>query len=147
MNFELKDKIEVTKEFLSELETKSWHEIEHLQNLIINIANTKENIELLKLLNGLLTNYYIFTGGLERLTSSEMVFSTIDDEQEQPKVPELTKVAVADEESHIKDKKETFAGFTGDITAETTNFEPFEYFVDFDEPSGEALTDEDLYNV
>ena len=26
------------------------------------------------------------------------------------------------------------------------DFEAFEYFVDFDEPEGEALTDDDLYN-
>jgi hypothetical protein len=33
------------------------------------------------------------------------------------------------------------------ISDEIEDFEPFEYFVDFDEPVGEKLTDEDLYQI
>ena len=145
MNFELKDKIEITKEFLNELEAKSWHEIDHLQNQIINIANTKENTELLKLLNGLLTSYYVFTGGLERLTSNETVPSIENNEQEAQQAAELNKMSTTVDELPVEEP--VLAEFASDIVTETTDFEPFEYFVDFDEPTGDALTDEDLYNL
>lgn len=149
MEYCLKDKIVVTKDFLNDLETKSWQEIEHLQNQIANIEANKESAPLLKLLNNLLTSYYVFTGGLENLGggSSEVAFD--NDEKD------LTQATTANETINEPDDSDTvqavedtkFTTMLGTTAAKTADFEPFEYFVDFDEPSGEALTDEDLYNL
>jgi len=135
MEYELKDKLQVTKEFLNDLEVKSWQEIEHLQNQIVNIEATKENLELIQLLKNLLTSYYVFTGGLENLNDN------------------TNKLTINEPKSIESIKLEPEATFSDEfVTSEVAleqnmdSSEPFEYFVDFDEPVGEPLTDEELYN-
>lgn len=149
MEYCLKDKIVVTKDFLNDLETKSWQEIEHLQNQIANIEANKESAPLLKLLNNLLTSYYVFTGGLENLSGGGLEVAFANDDKD------LTQATTANETIDEPDDSDTvqavedtkFTTMLGTTDAKTADFEPFEYFVDFDEPSGEALTDEDLYNL
>ena len=144
MNYELKDKIIATKELLSELEVKSWQEIEHLQTQIANLADSPINDKLKQLLKNLLTSYYIFTGGVETLSSE-----SADLEIEPIKAPiinrelaEPIEAAVEQEmpapadELQIEDTR--LAGYEADDT--------FEYFVDFDDPIGDPITDDDLYN-
>lgn len=145
-NYSLKDKIHVTKEFLDEVTSKSWQEIEYLQNQISNIeAVTEQDKKFVQLLNSLLTNYYIFIGGIENLSSNDI----------SDKATITNKPADA-QELLIHDEVETFDGaFTPDLLNSASKiqisndaevgYEPFEYFVDFDEPIGEKLTDEDLY--
>lgn len=142
MEYILKDKIAVTKEFLSDLESKSWQEIERLQSQISNI----EDAELLKLLNNLLTSYYVFTGGLENLIDTKVIQKNTEpankicakEEPMQANSLELetrTELRGNDnlfEPRHVKD-------------VEQKDIKPFEYFVDFDEPTGDPISDEDLY--
>jgi hypothetical protein len=147
MNYNLKDKIQVTKDFLNELEAKSWQEIEYLQSQIANIEATTENIKLIQLFKNLLTNYYVFVGGLENLASEEskvkpdVVKEPISDPKKE-NIPEATIVNTDYLADLILDEP------IADKSEPTVNdySEPFEYFVDFDEPIGDPLTDDDLYN-
>jgi hypothetical protein len=137
----LKDKLLITKEFLNDLETKSWQEIETLQNQIANIEVNTDNAELLQLLKNLLTSYYIFTGGLENLNNgmSTSIQQKVNDTIPVQNISQDKSITM-----NIEKPKKTFPA-SNDL--EVVNFEPFEYFVDFDEPSGEPLSDEDLYNL
>lgn len=148
----LKDKILITKDFLCELESKSWQEIEVLQNQIANIDDNEENTAILQLLKNLLTSYYIFIGGLENLTETSLSAKTtvgkdlsIDTNHLLEPVMEakLDKDAL-DGTFEVPSNAQTIK--MPQIKAEENAFEPFEYFVDFDEPSGEPISDEDLYS-
>ena len=126
MNYELKDKINVTTELLNELELKSWQEIEHLQAQLANLDNGPVNDKLRQLFKNLLTSYYVFTGGIETLLSESI--SNVALPTEEPVV-----LQTIDPKSIVNEP-------------DTEVTDPFEYFVDFDDPSGEPLTDKDLYN-
>ena len=136
MNYELKNKITITKELLNDLETKSWQEIEYLQTQIANLAEDPVNYKLKTLFKNLLTSYYVFAGGVETLASAPDAEITIFNEPaskaQEDQVPAIEPI--------------------DDIIPEDTNTiddsavsEPFEYFVDFDEPVGAPISDEDLY--
>ena len=127
----LKDKIKANKDFINELEKKSWAEIENLQNQINNIEASEESKTLIQLIKKLLTSYYVFVGGLENLNSESSSVSI-----SKPEFKELETVLVLPEENlEVQDVD----------TINTSDYEPFEYFVDFDEPIGKPLSDEDLY--
>jgi hypothetical protein len=134
MEYNLKDKIEVNNEFISDLTTKSWQEVETLQQQIANIdMSTRLGNEVAKALRSVCTGYYVLIGCLEALTETDET-DIIEDK------PEDT----LDEPVLDIDDSEDF--LTAPIAKEVSNdFEPFEYFVDFDEPTGEPLTDKDLY--
>ena len=140
MNYELKDKIVVSKEFLNELEMKGWQEIEHLQSQIANIAEGPQSNKLRQLLKNLLTSYYVFTGNIEALANSpaEQVETLVETPIEETKLDEIS----------LDEPEITLS--TDDFTAEVSSTpeveDSFEYFVDFDDPVGEPLTDDDLYN-
>ena len=144
MNYELKDKITSTNEILNELEIKGWQEIEHLQAQIANLAEGAANDRLRQLLKNLLTSYYIFTGGIETLVDKTTNNTVIKQEFQ------------ADEQ--ITDIEQELIEYTPEISNDIDSpvakdeeidyevGEPFEYFVDFDDPIGAPITDEDLYN-
>lgn len=143
MNYDLKDKITVTKEFLTELELKGWQEIEHLQAQIANLAEGPANDKLRQLFKNLLTSYYVFTGGIELLNSEPIENTQIikaevpSEELIQSKIPTPEVLQVNDSVDEVI------------IDEQNTDYEvndPFEYFVDFDDPIGEPITDKDLYN-
>jgi hypothetical protein len=142
--YNLKEKIRVDKEFLESLSTKSWQEVEYLQNQILNIQ--KENTEIIQLLNNLLTSYYVFIGGVENLIDKPIVpIQPVTKLQEE-------KVATPKEISSNIIPSIELKSFSDSVLfeketdkQENLEFEPFEYFVDFDEPKGEPLSDEDLY--
>jgi hypothetical protein len=143
MDYTLKDKLIITKDFLKDLEEKSWQEIEHIQHQLTNIDEKPENAGLIKLLKNLLTSHYIFTGGLENLESEAYtsgISNKIDDKKEA--VPEVDKTT--DEDCLADIAFDEPAAKTSEPVSDYV--EPFEYFVDFDDPIGEPLTDEDLYN-
>lgn len=147
MDYQLKDKIQITKDFLSDLEAKSWQEIDHLQNQIANIESTKESNQIIQLLKNLLTSYYVFAGGLENI-SSEVVLNKPVNIEEPIKMlePATTKTPVdSDEKLIIEIPVDDFEEPVFNTDMKGVTIEPFEYFVDFDEPSGEPLSDEDLY--
>lgn len=150
MEYTLKDKLNINKEFLADLEAKGWQEIEHLQNQIANIDATANNIKLLQLFKNLLTSYYIFVGGLENLSSETFAVTTpidnvcLDKEQASATVEKGVGNDDCRDDTREDDIYEPVFVEKQDSDIEA-NIEPFEYFVDFDEPIGEPLSDEDLY--
>ena len=85
------------------------------------------------------TNYYVLIGCLEAL---------MDEPADVEAVIEPS-VMIADEqtaiEASVDEVQELTTGVADEPAKENPNFEPFEYFVDFDEPAGDPLSDEDLY--
>jgi hypothetical protein len=147
MKYNLKNKIQVTKDFLSDLEIKSWQEIEYLQSQIANIEVTPKTTELVKLLKNLLTSYYVFAGGLENLTDVA-TYEASETVREEDSVEVSTEIETElPIENSTKDDN-----FNNEVSMKSKEIsdeeisEPFEYFVDFDEPVGKPLTDDDLYN-
>ena len=140
MSYELKNKITVTEEFLNELIAKSWQEAESLQQQIANIdISTRLGAEVVNILKNTCTNTYVLIGCLEALLDNNELKPDI---QEIDDLPRYTSIELDYENNPV----ETIAEPTNDPTEVKQSFEPFEYFVDFDEPSGEPLTDDDLYN-
>ena len=132
----LKDKIKIDKNFINELIAKSWEDSESIQNQIDSIeVDSAIAAKTVSLLKELLTSYYVFTGCLENLETEpiELVkpVNTTKPEILIPESPEVTPEDIIDTPETALDKDE---------------IEPFEYFVDFDDPVGEPLTDDDLYN-
>lgn len=150
MNYELKDKIQITKEFLNELEVKSWQEIEQLQAQIANIEVSEDSPKLTQLLKNLLTSYYVFVGGLENLKDSTKVIKVANFTDKVCPDKELITAKAKEEPSTNDPTLDEIVDFLDEPVktepADDRSFEPFEYFVDFDEPTGEPLTDDDIYN-
>lgn len=137
MQYNLKEKIEVNEEFLNELIAKSWQETEAIQQQVANIdTSTKLGAEVAKLLKNTCTNHYILIGCLEALAENPKSAEEVETLQntDELKVPEET----------IPLENET--AMPASLRAEAAvDFEPFEYFVDFDEPFGDPVSDKDLY--
>jgi hypothetical protein len=145
MEYALKDKLTITKDFLSDLEMKSWQEIENLQAQIANIEETEENYKLIQLLKNLLTSYYVFTGGLENLSDEKAATKVMNCPKQvetEIKVAKAVEPEVSYDNMYEDDLFEPVAAEKQDAVDE---IEPFEYFVDFDEPIGDPISDEDLY--
>lgn len=141
MEYTLKDKITVTKDFIDELTEKSWHDIEHIQSQLANLADTEESKKVGKLLSSLLTSYYVFVGGLENIDNVSVA-------PVQPVEPLAEPIQIIDE-PNIAEEPELFnepLKLEEPLENELEVSEPFEYFVDFDDPTGEPLTDDDLYS-
>ncbi len=137
MNIILKDKIKIDKNFINDLIAKSWQDSESIQNQIDSIeVDSPQAARLVKLLKDLLTSYYVFTGCLENMEYEPI--NTIELEPVQQEEP----VTVFEEPAP---ENTSDIGILDEFEPEAIN-EPFEYFVDFDEPIGEPLTDDDLYN-
>ena len=148
MEFALKDKLSITKEFLSDLEMKGWQEIEHLQNQIANIDLTAENAKLIQLFKNLLTSYYIFVGGLENLDSADFMAAKHIDSTNTDKEQTSTDINIAAGNDDYPDEPcndNIFEPVAVEKQTVVDEIEPFEYFVDFDEPIGDPISDEDLY--
>lgn len=143
MNYALKDKLIVTKDFIDELAEKSWQEIEYLQSQLANLADTDESKKVGKLLNNLLTSYYVFVGGLENFDSTEKYTASLEIDKQ----PELANELAIEAEPDLRYETTEVNDSTTAFVDEQEPAEPFEYFVDFDEPVGDPLTDDDLYNT
>ena len=142
--YTLKDKIPVTNDFIKELCDKSWQEVEHLQNQLINLETSEDGKKVSKLIQNLLTGYYVFIGSLENLDSIDYKISNDTDNRE-PAVATEPKSEL--EQPPVKYQTMADIDYTPiELSTDNEVSEPFEYFVDFDEPVGEPLTDKDLYN-
>jgi hypothetical protein len=140
MGIMLKDKIKADKNFINDLIIKSWQDSESIQNQIDSIeVDSVVAAKTVKLLKDLLTSYYVFTGCLENI-ENESADITINAESS-PVAIEAPKV-IPEEPVKVTVPK---ADILPELDYET-DVEPFEYFVDFDEPIGEPLTDDDLYS-
>ena len=143
MQYNLKEKINITNEFLEDLINKSWQETEALQQQIANIdTNSKLGADVVKLLKNTCTSYYTLIGCLEALVDETEVMKKPDDNAYEENVVE-SEFGPTNELEVVESNVVAPAESAAEISQE---FEPFEYFVDFDEPSGEPLTDKDLYN-
>lgn len=145
MNIVLKDKIKVDKSFINDLITKSWQDSESIQSQIDSIEiDSNTAAKTVKLLKDLLTSYYVFTGCLENLENEPIkpveVAEPVIVVPEKPTIIPEEPIEAAVHKIEVPDT---------DMLVELEDdpeSEPFEYFVDFDDPVGEPLTDDDLYN-
>jgi hypothetical protein len=146
MNYNLKDKIVVTDDFLNDLITKSWQESEAIQQQVANIdTSTRLGAEVARLLKNTCTNYYILIGCLENLAENSDKNYLDTAEQNMSELPQRAdKPKACDVAQESEQESEDFL-VTPEAYDQNNNFEPFEYFVDFDEPSGDPLSDKDLY--
>ena len=151
MEYTLKDKLNATSDFIEALTEKGWQEIEHIQNQLANLSDTVESKKVGKLLNSLLTSYYVFVGGLENFNASGSIEQELAIEEPNDDTP--AQIEPVDEKPEPDLELQDLGLDNTDaikLAANTENepnlSEPFEYFVDFDEPIGEPITDEDLYN-
>ncbi len=146
MNIVLKDKIKVDKNFINDLIAKSWEDSESIQNQIDSIEIDSEvAAKAVKLLKDLLTSYYVFTGCLENLENEpiEVAEPIKPAKVTKPEVIVPEKLTIIPEEPvKVMPDIDIFS----ELITDEADSEPFEYFVDFDEPVGEPLTDDDLYN-
>lgn len=133
----LETKIDVNKSFIDELIANGWQEIENLQKQISAINSNSDNGSLvLKFLNSLLTSYYVFTGNLENLDNINVSTNNVI----------IDNSALNNDKSVVEPIEDAEpVDVVTTVAAAKDNFEPFEYFVDFDEPIGTPLSDEDLY--
>lgn len=132
MEYSLKDKIEVTAEFLNGLITKNWQETEAIQRQIANIdTSTQLGAEVARVLKNTCTNHYVLIGCLERLAEGDL--------SQHETMAQYESEAEGQQDSSVTQELSHGTNVNAD-------FEPFEYFVDFDEPSGEPITDKDLYS-
>jgi hypothetical protein len=142
MNIVLKDKIKIDNNFITDLITKSWQDSESIQNQINSIEiDSPQAARVVKLLKDLLTSYYVFTGCLENIEyePNNAVEQEITQVEEPISIPEESATENVSSTNNLDE-------FDTDELSTEMNSEPFEYFVDFDEPIGEPLTDKDLYN-
>jgi hypothetical protein len=66
------DKVTVDNDLLNDIITKTWHDIENIKSQIEMLDNTDaKTVEFKKLLNTLLTNYYIFVGCIENIITED----------------------------------------------------------------------------
>jgi hypothetical protein len=140
MEYILTDKLLVTEDFITDLIEKSWQEIEHMQAQIANIEQTEASVEVIQLLKKLLTSYYVFVGGLESIKDKDTLSTEVSVNNQATEVIKAPKVL----EPKIEFSFEDTPAAQQELSQIET--EPFEYFVYFDEPTGEPLTDDDLYN-
>jgi hypothetical protein len=130
----------VTEAFITDLIEKGWQEIEHLQMQIANIEPTENSIEVIQHLKNLLTSYYVFVGSLESYKDTDVINTNNSVSNQAIEVNSTpTSAEIAQEQPCM-----SIDTLVQDL--EQIDAEPFEYFVDFDEPVGEPLTDDDLYN-
>ncbi len=149
MSIVLKNKIKVDKNFINGLITKSWEDSESIQNQIDCIEiDSDVAAKAVKLLKDLLTSYYVFTGCLENLENESIEIVTPTKVVEPVKAVE-PEIIVPEKLTIVPEEPLEMKVPNTDILMELedeADGELFEYFVDFDEPVGEPLTDDDLYN-
>jgi hypothetical protein len=141
MVYDLKDKIKITKEFINDLINKNWQEVETLQQQIANIdTSTALGVAVVKLLKNTCTNYYVLIGCLETLVENPEAELVVHEQETKPEA--INDITTADPTVDNVIEPEALQVATIKTNAD---FEPFEYFVDFDEPSGAPISDQDLY--
>lgn len=147
--------------FITSFVSRGWEEVGMLKEQIKALKAEFKNIDKIEeILQGLIDAYLINIGQLELfLHENDYVeVPNIEETEEVEKKEEEEKVSEDEivEDEEVKDIEDEIETVVEDEVEEAEapivmqqapkDFEAFEYFVDFDEPSGEALTDDDLYN-
>lgn len=136
--------IDISKELIKNFTDKSWQEIENLKLQLNSLSkNTDVEKAVHNALNDLLTSYYIFIGRLESILDDDCNTVTVNevpvtDDKAHEDIPEIATDSIKD--VFINDMPKVQISDSVDV-----EFEPFEYFVDFDEPVGNPISDKDLY--
>lgn len=133
--------------FITSFVSRGWEEVGMLKEQIKALKEEFggkgiEKIE--EIFQGLIDAYLINIGQLELFLHENDYVEVPEIEEE--KVEEPVEEEETEEEVEIEDEVEIEVEPQKIVKNVPADFEAFEYFVDFDEPEGEALTDEDLYN-
>ena len=135
--------------FITSFVSRGWEEVGMLKEQIKALKEEFggkgiEKIE--EIFQGLIDAYLINIGQLELFLHENDYVEVPEIEEE--KVEEPAEEDEAEEEFETEDEIEAEVEVEPQRVVRQTpgDFEAFEYFVDFDEPEGEALTDDDLYN-
>lgn len=139
--------------FITSFVSRGWEEVGMLKEQIKALKEEFggkgiEKIE--EIFQGLIDAYLINIGQLELFLHENDYVEVPEIEEEKAEEPveeeENEKVEETEEEVEIEDEVEIEVEPQKVVKNVPADFEAFEYFVDFDEPEGEALTDDDLYN-
>ena len=139
--------------FITSFVSRGWEEVGMLKEQIKALKEEFggkgiEKIE--EIFQGLIDAYLINIGQLELFLHENDYVEVPEIEEEKVEEPveeeENEEVEETEEEVEIDDKVEVEVEPQKVVKNVPADFEAFEYFVDFDEPEGEALTDDDLYN-
>lgn len=133
--------------FITSFVSRGWEEVGMLKEQIKALKEEFggkgiEKIE--EIFQGLIDAYLINIGQLELFLHENDYVEVPEIEEE--KVEETVEEEETEEEVEIEDEVEAEVEPQKIVKNVPADFEAFEYFVDFDEPEGEALTDDDLYN-
>lgn len=132
--------------FITSFVSRGWEEVGMLKEQIKALKEEFggkgiEKIE--EIFQGLIDAYLINIGQLELFLHENDYVEVPEIEEE--KVEEPVEEEETEEEVEIEDEVEVEVEPQKIVKNVPADFEAFEYFVDFDEPEGEALTDDDLY--
>ena len=133
--------------FITSFVSRGWEEVGMLKEQIKALKEEFggkgiEKIE--EIFQGLIDAYLINIGQLELFLHENDYVEVPEIEEE--KVEEPVEEEETEKEVEIEDEVEVEVEPQKIVKNVPADFEAFEYFVDFDEPEGEALTDDDLYN-
>lgn len=141
--------------FITSFVSRGWEEVGMLKEQIKALKEEfggKNIAKIEEILQGLIDAYLINIGQLELfLHENDYVEVPEIEEEKEEKVEEPTEEdeveVAAEEEVEIEDEIEAEVEVEPQSVVRQTpgDFEAFEYFVDFDEPEGDPLTDDDLY--
>ena len=148
----VKEKLPVS--FYSDRISSLWGESGALKGCIDTLGQYYTDAdEAISILSDLMDSYLIAIGRLEALAAGNIGLAVPEVETEvlEPAKADITIEDVDDFEDEAAPTDNATVDFDEEEFAETkpnaeASTEPFEYFVDFDEPKGPPLTDEDLYN-
>ena len=138
--------------FITSFVSRGWEEVGMLKEQIKALKEEFggkgiEKIE--EIFQGLIDAYLINIGQLELFLHENDYVEVPEIEEEKAEEPveeeENEEVEETEEEVEIDDEVEVEVEPQKVVKNVPADFEAFEYFVDFDEPEGEALTDDDLY--
>lgn len=155
--------------FVTDMMSKGWDEVGYLREASAAIKETyKDTAKVEELMQDLMDAYLVFIGQLELYLHNEedIIAPTEEPKEEKPEAKESTKKEAEKDIEEVKAPVEPpkpelpEADFeieplteptSGDRVAAPTEAEvsdPFEFFIDFDEPdmSQPALTDAELYD-
>lgn len=136
--------------FITSFVSRGWEEVGMLKEQIKALKDefggkSIEKVE--EIFQGLIDAYLINIGQLELFLQENNYVEVPDVEEIKVEEPEEEKETEdTKDEEEIEEVIETEEETEVEETETPRDFEAFEYFVDFDEPEGEALTDKDLYN-
>ena len=166
-------KEELPVSFLTDMISKGWEEVGYLREASNAIQETyRDTAQVEELMQGLMDAYLVFIGQIEAYLNKEESITPVaaddeisievkaEDQPETEKLPEAevdmkplkpigSEVSTAVTDGHIasSDDFNEFAISDAELEKHRAPVEPFEFFVDFDEPdlSEPSLSDDDLY--